>query len=64
MEAIKLLCEKYHLDSVKIYDKFESSEVTGKRDYQLLMDDKSGYFRWQDNVLDDVSYEDNKRTIS
>ena len=35
-DFIDMLCKKYNLDSIKIYKKFESSEVTGKRDYQLL----------------------------
>lgn len=47
-EAIRNLCRKYHLDSVKIYPKFESSEVTGKRDFQKLKCDKEGYYRPMD----------------
>ena len=38
------LCEKYHLDGIKFYDEFENSEVTGKRDYQLLKHDYEGYY--------------------
>ena len=44
-DAIRLLCNKYNLDSIKIYDKFESSEVTGKRDFQKLKNDKEGYYK-------------------
>lgn len=43
-EAIKLLCKKYNLYAVKVYDKFELSDVTGKRDFQKLKADKTGYF--------------------
>jgi len=41
--VIKFICDKYKLDGVKIYDGFETSEVTGKRDYQLLKNDLDGY---------------------
>ena len=43
-EIVVLLCEKYHLDAVKFYDKFENSDVTGKRDLMKLKADKSGYY--------------------
>ena len=43
-EVIKYLCEKYNLDGIKIYDSFEVSEVTGKRDYQLLKNDYDSYY--------------------
>lgn len=43
-EAIKYLCEKYKLDGIKLYDRFLTSEVTGKRDYQLLKEDRDGYY--------------------
>ena len=42
-EAIKLLCKKYNLYAVKVYDKFELSDVTGKRDFQKLKEDKIDY---------------------
>ena len=61
--VIENLCKKYRLDSVKVYKKFESSEVTGKRDYQLLKDDKKGYFCLSNGKLSEVSYENNKRMI-
>ena len=32
------------MDAVKIYDAFESSEVTGKRDFQRLREDKEDYY--------------------
>ena len=43
-EVVHYLCQKYHLDAVKFYDSFDISDVTGKRDYQKLQQDKSGYF--------------------
>ena len=43
-EIIEYLCQKYNLSAVKIYEKFESSEVTGKRDYKLLQNDKLNYY--------------------
>ena len=43
-EVVNYLCEKYNLDGVKFYDSFETSEVTGKRDYQLLKHDYNGYY--------------------
>ena len=44
-ELVELICNKYHVDGVKFYDGFETSEVTGKRDYQLLKHDYEGYYR-------------------
>lgn len=44
-EAIQTLCEKYNLDGVKIYEKFETSETTGKRDYIALKNDREGYLK-------------------
>lgn len=41
---VEYICNKYHLDGVKFYDGFENSEVTGKRDYQLLKHDYEGYY--------------------
>ena len=51
--VIKHLIDKYHLFAIKIYDKFESSEVTGKRDYKLLKSDYKGYlsFDEQGNMI-------------
>lgn len=43
-EVVKLLCEKYGLDAIKFYEKFENSDVTGKRDFQKLKSDKTGYY--------------------
>ncbi len=42
-EMVEFICNKYNLDGVKFYDTFETSEVTGKRDYQLLKHDYVGY---------------------
>lgn len=66
-DAIKLLCKKYHLDAVKIYNKFENSDVTGKRDFQQLKNDKSGYYAPKDeDTFFEISYEGNqvsKKTV-
>lgn len=43
-DIIVMLCRKYGLDGVKFYSKFEISEVTGKRDYLMLKNDKKDYF--------------------
>lgn len=43
-EIVDYICEKYKVDGVKFYDGFETSEVTGKRDYQLLKHDYEGYY--------------------
>ncbi len=43
-EAIRYLCAKYKLDGIKIYDEFTTGEVTGKRDYFHLKNDRSFYF--------------------
>ena len=43
-EIVEHLCEKYHLDAIKIYEKFENSDVTGKRDLIKLQEDKNGYY--------------------
>lgn len=48
-EVIEFLCKKYKLDAVKIYDAFESSEVTGKRDFQRLCEDKKDYYALYDD---------------
>ncbi len=57
-EAVKLLCEKYNLDAVKIYEKFENSDVTGKRDFQKLKADKTGYYAPRvDGSLREVLFE-------
>ncbi len=57
-EVVRYLCEKYHLDAVKIYDKFENSDVTGKRDFQRLKNDKVGYYTLgEDGHLHEVSFE-------
>lgn len=41
---------------MKIYEKFESSKVTGKWDYQLLHNDKDGNFFVENGVFRVVSY--------
>ena len=46
---IKHLIDKYNLFAIKIYDKFESSEVTGKRDYKLLKSDYEGYLSFDES---------------
>lgn len=63
-EAIKYLCNKYNLDAVKIYDVFETSDVTGKRDFQKLKEDKDGYYAPYDDLrLAEISYLNEKKTI-
>ena len=58
-ELVKYLCNKYHLDAIKVYDLFESSEVTGKRDFEKLKADKIGYFAPADNeYLYSVNFSD------
>lgn len=44
VDVIEYMARKYHLDAVKIYERFESSEVTGKRDFQKLQADTENYF--------------------
>lgn len=62
--AIRYLCNKYSLDAVKIYDNFEISDVTGKRDFQKLKGDKEGYYTPVDDMqLARVSYLDGNRII-
>lgn len=58
-DAVRIILEKYdELDSVKIYDKFENSDVTGKRDFQKLKSDKTGYyFIDENNEIKPVSYQ-------
>lgn len=56
-EIVEHLCGKYHLDSVKFYEKFENSDVTGKRDILKLKADKEGYYAPCDNNhLYQISY--------
>lgn len=62
-EVVELLCKKYNLDSIKIYEKFESSEVTGKRDYQLLKNDTEEYYCVVGGKLREVSYSGGKKAI-
>lgn len=48
-EVVHILCKKYGLDAIKFYDSFEISDITAKRDYQKLQQDKTGYFAPTDN---------------
>ena len=60
-EVVELLCGKYHLDAVKFYEKFENSDVTGKRDILKLKADKEGYYAPCDNNhLYQISYANGK----
>lgn len=43
-DIVELLCSKYHLDAIKFYSAFETSDTTGKRDYQKLNMDKEDYY--------------------
>ena len=57
-DAVKLLCEKYGLHAVKFYEKFENSDVTGKRDFRKLKSDKTGYYTLDDeDNLYEISFE-------
>lgn len=42
--VVDKLCKKYNLEAVKLYEKFENSDVTGKRDFKLLKGDKTAYY--------------------
>ena len=64
-EVINYLCKKYSLDGVKIYDSFSISEVTGKRDYKLLKEDRNGYYSpYNENSLIITDYPENKEPVS
>lgn len=43
-ELVEYICNKFNLDGVKFYYSFETSEVTGKRNYKLLQHDYEGYY--------------------
>ena len=45
---VEHLCQKYNLSAVKIYDVFENNESSGKRDYELLKQDRVGYYTPKD----------------
>ncbi len=63
-EVIRFLCNKYKLNGIKIYDSFEISEVTGKRDYRLLKHDyNSYYYPFDENSLIEKNYSE-KGTIT
>lgn len=60
-DIVELLCKKYHLDAVKFYEKFENSDVTGKRDILKLNADKDSYYApCDDKHLYQISYLNNK----
>lgn len=60
-EIVELLCGKYQLDAIKIYEKFENSDVTGKRDLIKLKGDKNGYYApCDDNHLYLMSFSNGK----
>ena len=51
------MCNKYKLDAAKIYDKFESSEVTGKRDFEGLKADLDGFYSpYNENELMKIDF--------
>lgn len=61
--VVKYLCKKYNLDAIKIYSSFETSDVTGKRDYEKLHSDKDGYYAPYNEInLVEISYRDGLRT--
>ena len=60
-ELINYLCKKYELDAVKFYPEFELGEVTGKRDYLLLLHDYVGYYApCDENHVKLINYSDRK----
>ena len=62
--VVEYLCNKYHLDAVKFYDSFENSDVTGKRDQQILKAEKEGYYAlYDDTHLKKVDYPEGKKPI-
>ena len=64
-EVINYLCKKYSLDGIKIYDSFSISEVTGKRDYKLLKEDRNGYYSsYNENSLMVTDYPENEEPVS
>ena len=57
VEVIEQMTKKYNLDAIKIYDAFESSEVTGKRDFKKLKSDIYDYYSpYDDDNLLKISY--------
>ena len=58
------MCNKYNLDAVKIYDKFESSEVTGKRDFKKLKSDLEGFYKpYNDESFCKITFVENEKPI-
>lgn len=56
-DIIEELTSKYNLNAIKIYDTFESSEVTGKRDFKKLKSDIYDYYApYDDDHLLKISY--------
>ena len=63
-EIIEQITKKYHLDALKIYDKFESSEVTGKRDFEKLKKDIYDYYApYDEENLLKITYPINEEPI-
>lgn len=61
-DIVDKICKKYNLDAVKFYDRFENSDVTGKRDYKLLKADKTDYLApYDDEHLMKVDFVNNKK---
>ncbi|KIR02564.1 AMP-dependent synthetase and ligase [Lachnospiraceae bacterium TWA4] len=59
-DLVSRICEEYGVDAVKYYEEFELGEVTGKRDYLLLLHDYEGYFApCDENHLYKVTYSEN-----
>lgn len=54
--VVEHLCKKYNLDAIKIYDSFPISDITGKRDFEILKTDRRGYFAFYDGGLVQVDY--------
>lgn len=63
-DVITQLCDKYKLNGVKIYDSFGVSEVTGKRNYTELKNDKKDYLcPYDDETFMRKTYIDNSMPI-
>ncbi|MDO4617675.1 MAG: class I adenylate-forming enzyme family protein [Lachnospiraceae bacterium] len=62
-ELVSYICKKYGVHAVKYYDEFELGEVTGKRDYLLLLQDYEGYYSpCDDTHLYKVTYSEDGTT--
>lgn len=54
--AIRRICGEYAVEAIKIFDKFGSSEVTGKRDIQKLKAYRIGYYGYKKGELVKIDF--------